>query len=777
MDETLRRQLEESRYIRRSMKADTADSGHERWARKPVVKTRQVPMAGRFSTLIHTGPGTMHIDRETCRTDEGSVRLDFPVATPIRHYNNRAYAIVTMRVPFEGEDLRGFNRMSAWIRFDAPGFSWRSVNVSIHNEGEHVMPVPGRFEGIHHMDAVCGEWTQIVWEIPDIYRDKVTGISFATSMNGSLPNAANDVSLFIDDLRLEVVEELENTRGFDLKKNAIAYCHSGYLPGARKQALVQHIKADAFSIIDGEGKAVYTAATQPCEDGFLLLDFSNVTAEGRYTIEVGDIRSKPFAIGGDAFLSAAWKALSFFYTERCGFDVPELHVECHLDTVCRHPDGRTVLIHGGWHDAADLSQAVDKTVDIIVGMLDLADATKETQPDLSDRVLEEARWGLNWVMRTRFGDGYRHVALTKSLWTKNLRGDQDDMTGEARYTAIHNYTAAYTCAYAVPFFADWDKLFADWCLRCAHEDFYFAEAKIDHCTERDLMVERYSEAVSVAAMLYRVTGDKQYLDAAAVRAQHLIQCQQLERRTDFSIPLHGFFYEDRTKSRPMAYYHRSTEQFVMRGLTMLLTDAPDHPDAGLWRQSVDAYADYIRETAHVMEPYGILPAGVYELGNAEFGKLSHEGARDIGAPSIEEHNAQVRNGVKLNDRFYLRRFPVAFQFRGFHGTLLSKTKNVFNLARFYHDKELYDIAVRQLEYVLGFNPFAMSTMYGEGYEYPLYDGGAAGQPVGAVPVGFETFENDDEPFWPMQSNCTYKEVWVCTTARAMWSIAEAYKGY
>jgi len=290
------------------------------------------------------------------------------------------------------------------------------------------------------------------------------------------------------------------------------------------------------------------------------------------------------------------------------------------------------------------------------------------------------------------------------------------------------------------------------------------------------MVERYAEAVSAAAMLYRVTKDPQYLEAAAVRAQHLSQCQQLERRADFSMPLRGFFYEDRTKSRPMAYYHRSTEQFLMRGLTLLLTDAPDHPDAGLWRRCVDAYADYIRETAHVMAPYGILPAGVYEVDNAEFTKLSHEGNRAVGAPTIEEHNAQVRNGIKLNDRFYLRRFPVAFQFRGFHGTLLSKAKNAFVLARFYHDKALYDIAVRQLEYVLGFNPFAMSTMYGEGYDYPLYDGWNAGQPVGAVPVGFETFENDDEPYWPMQNNCTYKEIWVCTTARAMWSIAEAYKG-
>ena len=32
-----------------------------------------------------------------------------------------------------------------------------------------------------------------------------------------------------------------------------------------------------------------------------------------------------------------------------------------------------------------------------------------------------------------------------------------------------------------------------------------------------------------------------------------------------------------------------------------------------------------------------------------------------------------------------------------------------------------------------------------------------------VPVEFETFENEDQPFYPMQNNATYKEVWVHTT--------------
>ena len=145
--------------------------------------------------------------------------------------------------------------------------------------------------------------------------------------------------------------------------------------------------------------------------------------------------------------------------------------------------------------------------------------------------------------------------------------------------------------------------------------------------------------------------------------------------------------------------------------------------------------------------------------------------RTPGAPSLEEYNAQVRNGIRLNDRFYLRVFPVAYQFRGFHATLMGRALAAMELARALNDREIKQVAVRQMEWILGCNPFAVSSMYGEGHDYhPLY-APMSPQLVGAVPVWFETFENEDQPFYPMQNNATYKEVWVHTTCRMMWLIA------
>lgn len=104
---------------------------------------------------------------------------------------------------------------------------------------------------------------------------------------------------------------------------------------------------------------------------------------------------------------------------------------------------------------------------------------------------------------------------------------------------------------------------------------------------------------------------------------------------------------------------------------MLLTDAPTHPDAPLWQASCEAYADYLRGVSQLIEPYGILPSAVYEVDNTDYKNLYHEGEQ-VGLPSLEEYNAQVRNGIPLSKNFYLRRFPVAYQFRD--STLLSWVK-------------------------------------------------------------------------------------------------------
>jgi len=772
MYKELKLQLEKSNYLRNGMDPDLSASGEKRWREKEVYKRKQVSLAS--AALQHQGPGFSKLSHEITREQHESLLIQTPTTLPLKKENNRAYGMSQCMVGFERENLTDYNRLSVWIYIDAPGFHAVYMEMSIYNRGEHIMPKPGRFEGIHHPCLAPGQWHHVVWEIPYIYRDQVEGVSFGIPLLGSLPNTAKELKVYISNLSFEAVDE-DHYLGFDLGKDRIAYCHSGYRANALKEALVQHCDSTKFCLVNLDHQVVYEGVAIELSNGFKSLQFTDYDVSGWYRLQIGDRSTQPFAIGDDAYLSAAWKTLNFFYLERCGMHIPGVHTECHLDVLSVHPDGRTLPVAGGWHDAGDVSQGLDNTVESAYAMLELAAVMKKKEQSLYARLLEEVRWGLDWIISTRFGDGYRHVGCLIGIWTNNVRGDHDDITAHAVNKASNNLIAAAVCAKAAQAFAEEDPIFSDVCRRVAIEDFAFGRTKIEEEVQTKVPQKQeiivLGQAANAGYELFKLTEEEQYLEFAATYAKLIMACQQQEPREDFLIPLSGFFYESQERLTICAYNHRSYEHLPLQALSRLYQIAPYHPDAELWKKSMEHYADYIKTTADMVEPYRVLPNAIYELDNCDLEGLYHEGEQ-VGLPTLEEYNAQVLQGIKLNDTHYIRRFPVAYQFRGFHATLMGKAKAIAFINEALPDRALKEIATRQVEWILGYNPFALSSVYGEGYDYhPLYVA-FSDQLVGAVPVGFETFENLDEPFYPMQNAPTYKEVWVHTTCRLMWLIGD-----
>ena len=781
-------QLRDSRLVHRTMQEFTEDSGMARWEAKEVLESRQLPLASDFQSLKIIGYSEdaciLRTDSLVTHSGEPSVCIDVPASGPVKNPSNRNYGMPGILRPLDGEDLRDWNRFSCWVYVDAPGYYISFLGFGLLNEGEKPTPTPGRFEGTHYVSVHPGEWTHIIWEIPDLYRDKVTGFEVCIMMNGETAGASERMRLYVDDMRIDKVEA-ENSRGFDLRRGAIAYSHDGYRKDSRKQALVQNCSAEKFLVRDDRtGRVAFRGRCEPLEGGFSLMDFSPLDRSGRYTLEVGDLSTKPFFIGSAAYLATAWHLVNFFFSERCGFDQPGIHDPCHEDVYVYHPDGRHVSISGGWHDAADLTQGTGNNCEAGVALLELADEVRDSDPKLYERVLEEARWGLNWMLKTRLGDGYRIGGLIIGIWTKNIRGDKDDMQGTADRNPLSNFRSAEYEAMAFRHFEKMDPVFAYRLREAAVEDFDYAMQELDsHTVGADSPVAPYASkneteisamALTSAMRLYDLTAEKKYLDIAATLARRVMAAQEMELHSDWSIPLRGFFYEASDHVRPIQYYHQSQEHRMVQGLALLLKACPQHPDASQWLASLEAYSDYLKAVSGVMEPYGLLPAAVYEVGNTDYSNLYHEGEK-TGLPTMEEYNAQVRNGIHLGGDFYLRRFPVSYQFRGFNAVCLAKAKAAFIVAEALSDAALKDIAMRQVEWITGWNPFAMDTIYGDGYDYPLLYGAYAGNVVGAVPVGIETFENDDEPYFPMQSNCTYKEIWTHSTARMISCVAEIFK--
>jgi hypothetical protein len=89
-----------------------------------------------------------------------------------------------------------------------------------------------------------------------------------------------------------------------------------------------------------------------------------------------------------------------------------------------------------------------------------------------------------------------------------------------------------------------------------------------------------------------------------------------------------------------------------------------------------------------------------------------------------------------------------------------------------NDKELHNIALEQLYWVAGKNPFRQSLMYGEGLRYAEQAVFLPGTMTGQLPVGIQTKGNGDVPYWPHANNATYKEVWVTAAGKWLSLLAE-----
>ena len=773
--------IKSSKTVHRGMRAREEDGAMHRWQKKQPKEDLLLFSMETLENASLAGPGTLEPSSEIPFSGRPCLKLSCPTAAAEVARSHRSYNQSTVSFDCGNRDFSPYNRLAFWIYPDSPTVRNVWISISLNNNGDQ-----GKYNVETHFTNVHScTWTQIIWEIPYLTRDSVASINISHNNHGSQADMDDTMVLYYAELRLQEVEA-DHAEGWNLD-DRIAFCHSGYRPADEKIALSGGGDYQEFSIIDVlSNKTVFTGPVQTItseEGSFIKMDFSSLSESGTYAIRAGDKTTKPFYITENPFVPAIWKTINFFYQERCGFDIPEIHLPCHLDVFSVHPDGRKVPVAGGWHDAGDLSQGQCNTSEAVLSFLDLAASIGDKDPVLRDRLMEEARWGLTWMLRTRFGDGYRAVWNVIGIWTKNIIGDSDDLTDRAYREPFENFCGAAAEAAGAAMFKD-DPIFASYCLRCAEEDFGFAMDTLRNPDKADMRnspiiaeVVLYGEGAYAAARLYELTGKEEYLAAAAELAGVVLACQQADypqwpgQRED--LKLRGFFYQDRNHIMPISYDHRSHEQAPVVALALLCQCAPGHKDYEAWHRALSLYGEYIQAIAKLISPYGLLPAALYlhgKEGNKHFPAGSIGGRfRDDEGP----YNAQVEKGIKVADNFYLRRFPVSFGImNGFHGVLLTKTKAVSAAAKVLKNEELKKIAKRQLEWVFGKNPFAQSSMYGEGYDFQPLFSEFAHDMVGELPVGFRTKGPNDAPFWPMTNFATFKEVWVNPSSRLLWTLSD-----
>lgn len=788
MQNRLQKWIDLSRDAHCIMPVDERETTDHRLRQKPVIESR---LLDDMQSLAHWKPLTPYAQLELSEAYvlDGKTSLKFSAKSNLPSWLpgrglGRIYAEPGVMRIIDHENWEEWNRLSLWVMPHVPGMKSLCVRIQLYNEGEH--PVPDEYfrEGAHNVNLKPDQWNHITVEIPHVHRDNVVGVALEYDMCGHEFDTVDTCEWYLSRLELQKVDA-DVCEGWIPGEGRIAFSGSGYLPVEPKIAIAANtLKADHFRIIETEtGREVLRKPVNKVAD-LKIMDFSEITACGRYLLIAGDLSTRAFDISEHVWDLSIWKVLNFYLSQRCGMDVPGKHRACHTDLLLKHPDGRAIVANGGWHDAADLAQGMNNTADGTAALFLLA-RTLENEDGLRSRlykrVMEEARWGLDYVMKVRFGDGYRSAYSSTSIWTDGIIGTEDDIISIPTTSPFTNFVSAYAEAVGAYALKDTDPVLARYALRIAREDFGFAEAgrKTDvalpfNNDPGEAEVKLFASAVSAAAELLRA-GLPEYRDVAAKYARLLMECQQTDL-PNWDKPIRGFFWSDRNHRMAWHHAHHSYEQYLTAGLATLCELCPDHPDYPLWINALKLYCEYSKTAVCYSAPWHMLPEGIYHEDEAErYPEETLSGIIAGDEKNLRAFKRQVHEGVPLGKGFYLRRFPVWFSFRGNLNVMLSQATALAAAANAVGDQEALSVVQRQLEWTVGKNPFAQSLIYGEGYDWTDEYAVQPGQTIGQMPVGIQTLDDRDAPYWPQVCTATYKEVWICPANKWMWVMAHVLK--
>lgn len=784
MNETFRQELMHTGYVHAPFPLHTKRSLHAGQEKKAVL-ARRVIWSGSETPPVHSGIGGMSVLDGAGRDGGRAIRITAPTTRATAPYNDGATLPQfrsQLAFAFSGENWGDYNRVAFWVRPDSPGSHSVHLRVHVKNEGEQPVPDVYLREGQHLANLVNHEWNLVIWEFALLPRDFVTELRVSMDADGQDTTTGDTFQFDFCGFELQRVAQVEKEKGWACAENRIAYSMSGYACSGRKTAVAGGVEKE-FSVLNEAEEPVLKKAVQRVSDSrgdFAVLDFSELSAPGMYRLKLGDTETSPFEIGEKVMESTIWKAINFIFCERCGYPVPGKHGRCHTDVIAHHK-GLSLSFGGGWHDAGDMSQQMLQTAEVAQEILELA-ARVTDDPLLRQRLLEEGLWGLEFTLKSRFGDGYRASSVGLGLWTDGLIGNIDDVETRVHNQAFQNFFCAAVEAQAALAFHDVDPELAWKCEQAAKEDYRFAKARFEEKgVEYPVMWEHtlnsglsqyYAAAAWAASSICRCHPDEAFAREAETFGAKLLACQ--ETGTE-GIPMRGFFYRDESHRTIVHFTHQGRDHSFVQALESLCLAFPDSPSRPAWERGMKLYGEYLKGLFALATPYGMLPAGIHhvsEVEDAETFPLLHllvdyEDEKD-------NYAAQLKAGIDLGNGYCVRMFPVWFSFRGNSAIQLAMGKAASIVGRYFEDEALLGIAREQLYWMAGKNPFCQSLIYGEGERYAQMDANYPGEMAGEMPVGIETLGNEDEPYWPSGNNATYKEVWLTTAGRWLAVAADLY---
>jgi len=271
----------------------------------------------------------------------------------------------------------------------------------------------------------------------------------------------------------------------------------GYLPKGDKHFLTV-CGPGSFDIKNKDGDCVYSGKLllfkeNDSASGMTLYkgDFSSFTQDGQFTIETENLTSYPFIIGEDVFNAVRNDSIRSFYFQRSGmklekrdageFARPAGHTSL-LEYHWSSPVNGSKDVSGGWYDAGDFGRYITPG-SVAIGLMMMG---YEQYPEkFSSDFLDEIRYELEWMLKMQYlEEGEFNGALPYMLNSRNYVWELPHVESEPQY--IYDFSSFATADFAAVMalaarnFNNVDPVFAEKCLAASRFAWKFLKANKDY---------------------------------------------------------------------------------------------------------------------------------------------------------------------------------------------------------------------------------------------------------------------------------------------------------
>lgn len=539
----------------------------------------------------------------------------------------------------------------------------------------------------------------------------------------------------------------------------VSSSHIGYLCQAAKIAVVRYVRSKTFivqnmALINDAPLSASSSTFKSCYEGEIevvntplgtygLCDFSSLATPGVYQVLLPETgaRSYQFTIADGVYHRLPYLFLDFVHELRSGYYTDDLRRPLNVDDGVRSDTGEVWNAVGGWYDAGDLRKWLAHSTLPALAFLEAAEHLRLNRR-LFDRPeaykndwLAEAAWGVKFILKmqdpatgmifedvgggsnSRKGEGMswwyeNHAGCyadnADNRFTDNIYGSGDERAIRVQYNPIVQYTNIAILARSYGAYAPDHADLARRCHRAAMAAWNFCQTRLEDDEHKWTSVRAWR--LEAALELYRV--GLLPLETVETGLHALLAA--------FDEKL-GFWSQSAADGEPYRAILHAAQPLI--ALAKYLEVIPHGPGVGRIRAVLSTcrqlYIDPLTQT----NPYRFIPFGVFSKSATPTDLYRPWRDQWVFRFCMPVHHPQQIN-------------------HGLGGHWMSWAHGLAYVGQMLGDVTWTNLALAQIEWLLGNNDLDVSVVTGVGYNNPMPHSRFLGTLIGGFMNGFRGTAED-----------------------------------